>query len=186
MPAKTHYKAYGQPRTVPLCKYSLKMSAWGCKTYNFDVASSSAGWVFASVVEVTGVWVSECFLGQLQPRQNVAKVVLFIGYICIYIYNIKKNFSSPDRNGDSSDTQPIHCLQCLYSYGLYTDRCWLVKTSNTPTKWEEMWPKKHVTKNLQASVKQNKTKHKQGRKWQKCSCCGSIWHLLTLLRFLKK
>lgn len=149
------------------------MSAWGCKTYNFDVASSSAGWVFASVVEVTAVWVSASW-ASCSPDKTLQKLFyLLVWYIYI--------FFSPDGNGDSSDTQPIHCLQCLYSYGLYTDRCWLVKTSNTPTKWEEMWPKKHVTKNLQVSVKKkNKTKTRQ-----KMAKVLLVWLNLTFINFIK-
>lgn len=57
MPARTYYKTHGQPRTVPVCKYSPKMSACGSRTCNFDAASSFTGWMFASVAKVTGALV---------------------------------------------------------------------------------------------------------------------------------
>lgn len=58
MTARTHYKTHEQPCTMPVSKYSPKMSACGSKTCNFDTASSFTGWVFASVAKETGVRVS--------------------------------------------------------------------------------------------------------------------------------
>lgn len=64
-PARAHYKTHGQPRTVPVCKYSLKMSACGSKTCNFHAASILTGWVFALVAKETGVQVSVSWCGSV-------------------------------------------------------------------------------------------------------------------------
>lgn len=60
---------------------------------------------------------------------------------------------------------------------------WL-KPPTLPLNERKCGPKSMLPKTCRLQLK--KTKQKQGRKWQKCSWCGSIWHLLTLLRFLKK
>lgn len=56
--AWNHYKTHGQTCTVPVCKYSPKLSACGSKTCNFDAVSSLTGRAFASVAKVTGMSVS--------------------------------------------------------------------------------------------------------------------------------
>lgn len=165
------------------------MSAWGCKTCNFDVASSSAGWVFASVVEVTGVWVSECFLGQLQPRQNVAKVVLFIGLMCIYIF-----FFQTETVARQTPNRFIVCNAFILMCYIQIAADWLKPPTHPPNE-RKCGPKSMLPKKLHVSVKktkQNKNKAENSKSAPfvaqfdirtKFRCL--LNYLSTLLRFLK-